>query len=58
MRPYSQDFQIRIYNYSLTHTVRETVRIFVIIPPSLKLWRLSRHSGRDSLPHLFRKVSE
>jgi transposase len=37
MRPYSHDLRIRIYNYSLTHSIRETARIFSVSPNTVYL---------------------
>jgi len=37
MKPYSHDLRIRIYNYSLTHTIRETARIFSVSPNTVYL---------------------
>ena len=52
MRPYSQDLRIRIYNYSLTHTVRETARIFSVSPNTVYLlW--CRLNKRHQSPIVF-----
>jgi len=37
MKPYSYDLRIRIYNYSLTHSIRETARIFSVSPNTVYL---------------------
>jgi transposase len=37
MKPYSYDLRIRIFNYSLTHTIRETARIFQVSPNTVYL---------------------
>jgi transposase len=37
MRPYSHDLRIRIYNYSLTHSIPETARIFSVSPNTVYL---------------------
>ena len=37
MKPYSYDLRIRLYNYSLTHSIRETARIFRVSPNTVYL---------------------
>jgi transposase len=37
MKPYSQDLRARIFSYSLTHTVRETAKIFQVSPNTVYL---------------------
>lgn len=37
MKPYSHDLRIRIFNYSLTHSIRETARIFQVSPNTVHL---------------------
>jgi transposase len=37
MKPYSYDLRIRIFNYSLTHSIRETARIFQVSPNTVYL---------------------
>lgn len=39
MKPYSYDLRIRIYNYSLTHTIRETAKVFSVSPDTVHLLR-------------------
>lgn len=39
MKPYSQDLRIRIFSYSLTHSIRETARIFQVSPNTVHLLR-------------------
>lgn len=39
MKPYSYDLRIRIFNYSLTHSIRETARIFQVSPNTVHLLR-------------------
>lgn len=37
MKPYSHDLRVRIFNYSLTHTFRETAEIFQVSPNTVYL---------------------
>lgn len=37
MKPYSHDLRIRIYNYSLTHSIRKTAEIFSVSPSTVNL---------------------
>lgn len=37
MKPYSYDLRIRIFNYSLTHSIRETAKIFQVSPNTVYL---------------------
>jgi transposase len=37
MKPYSHDLRVRIYNYSLTHSVRETAKTFMVSPNTVQL---------------------
>jgi transposase len=39
MKPYSLDLRDRIHNYSLTHTVRETGKVFSVSPDTVNLLR-------------------
>lgn len=39
MKPYSHDLRVRIFNYSLTHTIRETAQIFQVSPNTVYLLR-------------------
>ncbi|HSO25602.1 MAG TPA: hypothetical protein VLR54_03165 [Methanobacteriaceae archaeon] len=39
MKPYSYDLRIRIFNYSLTHSIRETAKIFQVSPNTVHLLR-------------------
>jgi transposase len=39
MKPYSYDLRIRIHNYSLTHTIRETAQVFSVSPDTVHLLR-------------------
>jgi transposase len=39
MKPYSLDLRSRMFNYSLTHTVRETAKIFSVSPNTIQLLR-------------------
>jgi len=36
MKPYSQDLRIRIFSYSITHTVRETAAVFRVSPNTVQ----------------------
>ena len=66
MKPYSYDLRIRIFNYSLTHTIRETARIFQVSPNTVYLLtQLFIETGslnpRDNLherPHLITPEGE
>lgn len=66
MKPYSQDLRARIFSYSLTHTVRETAKIFQVSPNTVYLLtRLFIETGnlnpRDNLherPHLITPEGE
>jgi len=37
MKPYSHDLRVRIFSYSLTHSIRETARIFQVSPNTVYL---------------------
>ncbi len=37
MKPYSHDLRVRIFNYSLTHSIRKTARIFQVSPNTVYL---------------------
>ena len=37
MKPYSYDLRIRIYNYSLTHSIRKTAAVFSVSPNTVLL---------------------
>ncbi len=37
MKPYSYDLRIRIFNYSLSHSIRETARVFQVSPNTVYL---------------------
>jgi len=37
MKPYSSDLRIRIFNYSLSHSIRETAKIFQVSPNTVYL---------------------
>jgi transposase len=39
MKPYSHDLRVRIFNYSLTHTIRDTAQIFQVSPNTVYLLR-------------------
>jgi transposase len=39
MKAYSYDLRSRIYNYSLTHTIRETAQVFNVSPNTVNLLR-------------------
>lgn len=39
MRPYSYDLRIRIHSYSLTHTIREAAKVFLVSPNTVRLLR-------------------
>ena len=39
MRPYSYDLRVRIHNYSLKHSIRETANIFNVSPNTVRLLR-------------------
>jgi transposase len=39
MKSYSYDLRARIYNFSLTHTIRETAEIFSVSPSTVHLFR-------------------
>ena len=66
MKPYSLDFRNRIYNYSLTHTIRETAKIFNVSPDTVHLLRklfietgsLSPRERSSEYPHLITPTGE
>ena len=39
MKAYSYELRTRIYNFSLTHTIRETAEIFSVSPSTVRLLR-------------------
>lgn len=46
MKAYSQDLRKRIFNYSLTHSIRKTARIFQVSPSTVEeLQRLFVETG-------------
>ena len=66
MKPYSYDLRIRIFNYSLTHSIRETARIFQVSPNTVQLLRqlfietgsLNPHGKSLDRPHLITPEGE
>ena len=66
MKPYSLDLRSKIYNYSLTHTIRETARIFGVSPDTVHLLRklfiktgsLSPRERSSEYPHLITPTGE
>lgn len=66
MKPYSYDLRIRIFNYSLTHSIRETARIFQVSPNTVHLLRqlfietgsLNPHAKLLDRPHLITPEGE
>ncbi|MGZ5193781.1 MAG: hypothetical protein ACXWB3_07695 [Kaistella sp.] len=66
MKPYSYDLRIRIFNYSLTHSIRETARIFQVSPNTVHLLRqlfietgsLNPHGKSLDRPHLITPEGE
>jgi transposase len=66
MKPYSLDLRIRIYNYSLTHTIRETAEVFSVSPDTVHLLRklfietgsLNPRERSSEYPHLITPTGE
>jgi transposase len=66
MKAYSYDLRVRMYNYSLTHSIRETAEVFSVSPDTVHLLRkLYNETGslnpRDCLqnrPNLITPVGE
>lgn len=66
MKPYSLDLRSKIYNYSLTHTIRETAKIFGVSPDTVHLLRklfietssLSPRERSSEYPHLITPTGE
>lgn len=47
MKPYSSDLRIRIFNYSLSHSIRETAKLFQVSPNTVYLLqKLFYETGR------------
>ncbi len=47
MKPYSYDLRIRIFNYSLSHSIRETAKVFQVSPNTVYLLqKLFYETGR------------
>ena len=66
MKPYSLDLRSKIYNYSLSHTIRETAKIFGVSPDTVHLLRklfietgsLSPRERSSEYPHLITPTGE
>jgi len=66
MKPYSLDLRIRIHNYSLTHTIRETGVVFNVSPDTVHLLRklfietgsLNPRESSYKYPHLITPAGE
>lgn len=66
MKPYSLDLRTRIYNYSLTHTIRETGKVFSVSPDTVHLLRklfietgsLNPRESSYEYPHLITPAGE
>lgn len=66
MKPYSSDLRIRIFNYSLSHSIRETAKIFQVSPNTVYLLQklfyetgsLDPHVNLDKKPRLITEEGE
>jgi transposase len=66
MKAYSLDLRIRIHNYSLKHTIRETGKVFDVSPDTVHLLRklfietgnLNPRKRSSGYPHLIAPVGE
>ena len=66
MKAYSHDLRVRIFNYSLTHSVRETARVFQVSPNTVYLLKklfietgsLEPRESQREIPHLITPEGE
>ncbi len=66
MKPYSYDLRIRIFNYSLSHSIRETAKVFQVSPNTVYLLqklfyetgRLEPYINSNERPHLITEEGE
>jgi len=66
MKPYSYDLRIRIFNYSLSHSIRETAKVFHVSPNTVHLLQklfyetgsLEPHAYPNEKPHLITDEGE
>ena len=66
MKPYSSDLRTRIFNYALSHAIRETAKIFQVSPNTVYLLKklvhetgsLESHVNLDERPRLITAAGE
>lgn len=53
MKPYSYDLRIRIFNYSLSHSIRETAKVFQVSPNTVYLLQKLFYETSSLEPHFY-----